>query len=65
MSENHKQDRLIRLSINPTDEQIIDGIRQWLELLANDDYERAIQAITFHYAPNARWFSFSNSDLLW
>jgi hypothetical protein len=49
MSENRKQDRLIRLSTNPTDEQLIDGIRQWLELLANDDYERAIQAIVFDF----------------
>ena len=51
MSENREQDQLIRLSNNPTDQQVIDGIRQWLELLANDDYERAVQAIVFHGGP--------------
>jgi hypothetical protein len=37
----------IGLPAEPTDEQIIGGIRTWLELLANNEYAEAMKAIRF------------------
>jgi hypothetical protein len=57
MSDNQPPDRRIRLSAHPADDEIVDGIRRWIELLANDDYEQAMQAIKFeHGTPDPEAF---------
>ncbi len=44
---------MIRLPRNATDEQILDVIRAWVELLAQERYEDAFQMLRYH--PAEHW----------
>jgi hypothetical protein len=41
------------LPAEPTDQQIRDGVRRWLELLATGDYRAAIDTVYFRWAQTA------------
>ena len=44
---------MIRLPRNATDEQILDVVRQWVELLAQEKYEEAFRML--RYRPTELW----------
>ena len=51
--QSHNEYKMIYLPRNATDKQILDVVRQWVELLAQENYEEAFRMLRYH--PAANW----------